>query len=108
MAERVLHLSLKREYFEAIKSGVKIWEYRLQTDYWSKRLVGRHYDRVELSLGYPPAGDQERRISRPWNGYLCEVITHPHFGDKPVSVYAIKVNHTMEEARHEDDTDNWW
>ncbi|EMR6360648.1 hypothetical protein WJV46_003844 [Escherichia coli] len=27
-----------------------------------------------------------------YNGYEIKTITHPHFGDKPVKVYAIKVN----------------
>jgi hypothetical protein len=108
VAERVLHLSLKREYFDAIKAGDKVYEYRLQTDFWRKRLEGKTFDRIELTMGYPAADDAARRISRPWRGMRCEQITHPHFGDKPVEVYAIKVNLSMEEARHEDDTDNWW
>lgn len=108
MAERVLHLSLKREYFNAIKAGDKVYEYRLRTDFWRKRLDGKTFDRIELSMGYPAADDCERRISRPWRGFRCEQITHPHFGDKPVEVYAIKVNESMEDARHEEDTDNWW
>jgi len=108
VAERVLHLSLKREYFDAIKSGEKVFEFRERTEFWRKRLEGKTFDRIELTMGYPAADDTERRISRPWRGMHCEWITHPHFGDKPVEIYAIKVNLSMEEARHEDDTDNWW
>jgi ASC-1-like (ASCH) protein len=108
VGERVLHLPLKRVYFDAIKAGDKLYEYRLATDYWRKRIVGREYDRIVLTMGYPAATDAERRIERPWRGYRCEQITHEHFGDKPVEVLAIKVNLSMEEARYEDDTDNWW
>lgn len=32
------------------------------------------------------------RIDVPYNGYEIKTITHPHFGDKPVKVFAIKVN----------------
>ncbi|MCP3582304.1 hypothetical protein NLN00_23805, partial [Escherichia coli] len=27
-----------------------------------------------------------------YDGYEIKTITHPHFGDKPVKVFAIKVN----------------
>jgi ASC-1-like (ASCH) protein len=35
---KTLHLSLKREYFEAIRAGTKTEEYRLCTPYWQRRL----------------------------------------------------------------------
>ncbi|HAS6506889.1 TPA: ASCH domain-containing protein [Vibrio parahaemolyticus] len=70
----------------------KKYEYRLQTDYWRKRLEGREYDEVHIKLGYPKSGDTEKILVRPWKGFEEMVITHPHFGDAPVSVFAIKVN----------------
>lgn len=90
--ERVLHLPLKGIYFREIRDGVKPYEYRLCTPFWSKRLVGRDYDGIELSLGYPPRGDYERRLTRPWRGFERQTITHPHFGAEPVEVFAILVN----------------
>jgi hypothetical protein len=92
MADRVLTLHLKAVYFEAIRDGTKIYENRLRTDYWRKRLVDRHYDRIELALGYPARDDFQRRLTRPWRGFERQTITHPHFGDKPVEVFAIRVN----------------
>lgn len=86
-----LVLSLKREYFEAIRDGSKTEEYRLCTPYWRKRLEGRSFDRIVLTLGHPKHGDESRRIVRPWNGYTIKTITHPHFGPEPVTVYAINV-----------------
>lgn len=86
-----LTLNLKTEYFHAIKRGEKLEEYRLCNDYWGKRLVGRNYDSVTLCLGYPKRNDDERRITRKWGGYEIKEITHPHFGDKPVKVFAIRV-----------------
>ena len=86
-----LVLPLKREYFEAIRDGSKVEEYRLTTAYWSRRLRFRHYDRIVLTLGYPSATNEARRLYRPWRGYRVKTITHPHFGLDPVEVFAIDV-----------------
>ncbi len=87
-----LILPLKAEYFHAIKNGSKPWEYRLRTPFWQKRIEGRTYDRVVLTLGYPAADDHARRLVLPWQGYREETLTHPHFGPDPVDVYAIHVD----------------
>lgn len=84
-----LILPVKRVYFDCIKAGSKGEEYRLVTPYWTKRLVGREYDDIEVTLGYPSAIDFERRIRFPWNGYRRTRITHPHFGPIEVEVFAI-------------------
>lgn len=86
-----LNLSLKREYFEAIRDGSKVEEYRLYNEYWWKRLIGRTYTDIVLTLGYPPKDDLSRRLVRPWRGYRIIDLTHPHFGPKPVKVFAIDV-----------------
>lgn len=91
-AKRLLHLPLKAPYFWQINSGGKKEEYRLRTPYWGKRLDGREYDGIILTLGYPPKLDRCRRIWRPWRGVEIKTITHEHFGQQPVEVYAIKVN----------------
>lgn len=80
-------------YFDQIKAGTKPEEYRLVTDFWSKRLVGRTYQHVALTRGYPKADDAERRLTLPWRGYTVKTITHPHFGPDPVEVFAIDVAH---------------
>lgn len=89
---RTLTLHLKGEYFDAIKAGTKSEEYRLFSPYWCRRLEGRHYDRIELTRGYPKSGDSARRLVLPWKGYRMATITHPHFGTDPVEVYAIDVS----------------
>jgi hypothetical protein len=86
-----LTLALKAEYFAAIKAGAKVFEYRLRTPYWAKRLEGRDYDKLVLTLGYPATKDTARRIELPWYGYHLQKITHPHFGASPVDVYAIRL-----------------
>ncbi|NML34884.1 ASCH domain-containing protein [Paraburkholderia antibiotica] len=86
-----LILPLKREYFEAIRRGEKVEEYRLYNAYWYRRLAMRDFDHIVLMLGYPKADDHERRIVRPWRGYVERTIQHPHFGPEPVRVFAINV-----------------
>lgn len=84
-----LTLALKREYFEAVASGAKREEFRLATPFWRRRLEGRRYGRLVLTLGYPSAGDAARRIELPWRGVRETVVSHPHFGPDPVAAYAI-------------------
>ena len=61
-------------------------------DSMAKRLVNRKYDRLIITKGYPKRDDSSRRIDVPYEGYEIKTITHPHFGDKPVKVFAVKVN----------------
>lgn len=93
-----LTLPLKAEYFDAIRDGTKLEEYRLVNDYWTKRLVGRAYDRIVLTKGYPRADDHERRLTRPWRGYSIKEITHPHFNNVPTQVFALSVSQDGGEA----------
>lgn len=88
-----LILPLKGEYFDAIKAGTKPEEYRLHNAYWRKRLEGKTFDRIVLTLGYPKRDDHERRIVLPWQGYRECQISHPLFGSAPVDVFAINVRH---------------
>lgn len=89
---KTLTLPLKREYFDAIQAGTKAEEYRLCTPFWRKRLEGREFDRVVLTLGYPARHDHDRRLVRAWRGFTIKTITHPHFGPDPVQVFAIDVS----------------
>lgn len=62
MENKVLYLSLKKEWFDMIKSGIKTEEYREVKEYWKKRLFSHKYDFVEFMLGYPKSNDLEKRI----------------------------------------------
>ncbi len=86
-----LVLHLKKEYFEQIKAGEKLEEYRLVTEYWKKRLEGRNYGQIILLCGYPKRGDEANKITRPWRGFEVKTICHKHFGDAPVNVFAIRL-----------------
>lgn len=53
MAEkRILHLTLHRKWFDAIRSGEKTVEYRANTPYYWSRLSGRTYDEIRFVNGY--------------------------------------------------------
>ena len=84
-----LVLPVRKVYFDQIKSGEKTYEYRLRKPFWEKRLVGKSYDNVVITLGYPAKDDQEKRLVFPYRGYETQTIRHPHFGDAPVGVYAV-------------------
>ena len=90
-----LHLHVKTEYFEAIKRGEKTEEYRLHTGYWVKRLVEmpsgkkREFGHVVIYNGFKSGA--ENRLSFPWRGWHLKGVTHPHFGEDEVTVFAIKL-----------------
>lgn len=88
---KVLILPLKAIYFDQIKAGVKVEEFRLCTPYWRKRLENRSYDFVTVTKGYPSRDDLERRMTFPWRGYVEKTIQHEFFGVEPVHVFASKV-----------------
>lgn len=85
-----LHLHVKTIYFEQIRSGEKIEEYRIASEYWVNRLVGRYYGGVVIWNGYKTGA--ANRIEFPWIGCTLKEITHPHFGDKPAWVFAIRLH----------------
>lgn len=88
----LLYLNLKGEYFDEIREGRKHEEYRLYNDYWMKRLLFREYTGIILRRGYPKSGDRSRMMERIWRGWTIKKIQHKHFGPKPVTVFAIRVN----------------
>ena len=53
--EKILHLTLKKKWFDLIKSGKKTIEYREIKDYWKKRLVIITNERIMCPnfIGHP-------------------------------------------------------
>lgn len=54
---RVLHLTLKKKWFDLIASGKKVHEFREDKPYWRKRLatsegIGKEFDIVRFRNGY--------------------------------------------------------
>lgn len=48
----ILHLTLKRKWFDMIASGAKREEYREIKPYWDKRLKSKKYDAIRFRNGY--------------------------------------------------------
>jgi hypothetical protein len=87
-----LRLAVKREYFEQIKSGDKMEEYRIINKYWINRIAEKSFDVLTITLGYPKSGDKEKELHFKYNGYKIKEINHKHFGNKPVLVFAIDLS----------------
>lgn len=87
-----LQLAVNGEYFDEMAAGTKVFEFRERNDYWRKRLENREYDRLVITKGYPSRDDLSRRIEVPYLGYELQTITHKHFGNVPLDVYAIRVD----------------
>lgn len=51
-APKVLHLTIKKKWFDMILSGDKTEEYREIKEYWNKRLIDREYDFICFRNGY--------------------------------------------------------
>jgi len=83
-----LEIIIKRQYFNEIKIGEKIEEYRLVNQYWAKRLVGKEYTHIIFKNGYN--GDAPR-FEIEYLGYELKNIKHEVFGDEDVCVFAIKL-----------------
>jgi len=49
---KILHLTLKKKWFDMIASGVKREEYREVKAYWDSRLFNKHYDAIKFRNGY--------------------------------------------------------
>ena len=88
---KILTLNVKKIYFDAIKAGFKTEEYRLVKSYWNKRLA-KNYDEVHILCGYPRKDDTEKRLVFPYRGWIRKEITHEHFGNEPVKVFAIRLD----------------
>lgn len=93
---KTLMLPVRRKWFELIKSGNKTSEYRRMTPYWSARLDSKQFDKVAVTLGYPPKEDSSRRLEFPWNGITTKIVACEEFGAEPLRVFAIRL---VDEAR---------
>ncbi len=76
---RVLHLTIRRQFFEEIAGGVKRCEYRDLKPYWTSRLEGKTFDEVHFRSGRTrnvPFMRVEFRGVRigSWQGRPCYVI----------------------------------
>jgi len=49
---KILHLTLKKKWFDMIRSGIKKEEYREIKPYWRKRLLFKEFDAIHFRNGY--------------------------------------------------------
>ncbi|MBR6448407.1 MAG: hypothetical protein IKS96_00425 [Fibrobacter sp.] len=105
-----LTLPLKRKWFDMIKSGVKLEEYRECSEYWIARFQklcsyfeyfhaaphnnvmrscsGLNVDRLVFTLGYPKADDTERRLEFK-NPRIRIDEGKPEWGAEPGKIYFV-------------------
>lgn len=88
--------NLRKNYFEDIKKGIKLKEYRLFNDYWKKRLIDRDYDVIVIKLGYPKNDEYDKILYFKWNKYEIIDLIHDEFGKDPVKVFAIDLSESLE------------
>lgn len=51
---RILHMTLKRKWFDLIAAGTKKHEHRVASVYWISRLKNKDYDLIHFRNGYAP------------------------------------------------------
>lgn len=107
---KTLTLPLKRKWFETIRDGVKLEEYREMSDYWKKRLFSNKvfckgvceicnvkncpkeifssYERLIFTLGYPKADDTSRRFEFK-NPKIRIGTGRPEWGAEPGKMYFV-------------------
>ena len=119
---KTLTLSLKKQWFDMIKSGEKKEEYREMSLYWKCRFLPnyndydlehliahnslhndcyervteelehqhilKHFDSLVFTLGYPKAGDTERRLTFK-NPKIRIGTGRPEWGAEPGKMYFV-------------------
>lgn len=96
MAKKILYLTLKKKYFDAIANRKKFLEFREIKDYWIKRFFNpdgtvRKFDEIHFRNGYT----KDRPFMRvKWNGWDI------HKKGKQ-SFYALDVTQILEVQNHE-------
>lgn len=94
---KVLHLTLKKQWFDAIAKNIKKNEYREIKPYWKKRLEGNHFDEIHFKNGYQKNAPFMRVE---FKGMSKTFIRHEIFGKiESVKVYDIKLGNVLEIRR---------
>jgi len=87
---RILHLTLKKKWFDLILSGIKKEEYRAIKPYWDTRF-SKEYDLIRFKNGYSK--------NSPWFDIeLKEIIKgigNPELGGNSDFVYILKLGNIL-------------
>ena len=99
---KTLTLSLKKQWFDMIKAGIKKEEYREIKPYYNTRFCepinsrifypgetgAKTFDRLVFTLGYPKADDTERRLT--FKSPKIRIGTgKPEWGAEPGKLYFV-------------------
>lgn len=79
-----LRLTLKREWFEMTKAGVKTEDYREINEYWFKRLVFRHKKVFKYTYGYDIESLDKQTISVALGRIVKDDLKVKMIGFKPI------------------------
>lgn len=104
--KKILHLTLKAEYFDEILSGIKKEEYREVKHFWIIRLTNqtedgsfkgkqfyKEFDVIIFRNGY---SKNPRQFTIEYKGIEIKTITHPQFDDDELGVFAIQLGEILE------------
>lgn len=98
MIKRILHLTLKREWFDKIAKGIKDVEFREVKPYWTKRLTDglafKKFDEIHFKNGYrkdSPFMRVEHECS-----WTIDVPKSASSGIKASKVYVLKLGKILE------------
>ena len=94
-----LQLSLKKQWFEMTKAGIKTEDYREITPYWETRLQRvngmkfpdnqfKQFSTNTITLGYPKSNDSERIIKFKHAGIEIRE-GNPDWGAEPNKLYFV-------------------
>jgi len=75
---KILTLTIKKKYFDQIKSGEKKIEYRRYAPYYISRLVGKSYDGIKFLNGYKK---ESPMILVEYHGYVIIDCADTPLGD---------------------------
>src|SRR6476620_658631 len=85
----ILHLNLKREFFDDIAARKKRTEYRSRTFYWRRRIEGRDYDVICFRNGYSKKSPE----------MLVQFLGVSRVGKGRKSEYAIRLGRILKKKR---------
>lgn len=86
MKKKILFLTIKKEYFDAILSGEKKEEYRIINSFYKSRIENKEYTHIILQNGY---SKKSQRLKAKYLGYEIRKISTKIYGNTEVFVLKI-------------------
>lgn len=68
---KILHLTLKKQWFDLVASGEKKYEFRKPSKWIASRLVGKEYDAIKFTNGY---GKNKPSVQVEYKGYYINML----------------------------------